>query len=166
MKVTSEGFRRGEARTADGRAKLAVVMGMAIARGDASAQVLISDMANKTATTVAQALQAQKLFKLMTPEGRISSLQRVLDDQKVKLQLRGKNNVAENLKFSDWVIRAAGLAETDDDMKQVRDAAMNELARQIPMNWKDRINSFRMLSMLANPRTHIRNMTPHERYYR
>ena len=156
--VTSDAFRRGGARTADGRAKLAVVMGMAVARNDVSAQVLIADMTNKTATNIGQALQAQKLFKLMTPEGRIGTLQRMLDDQKVALQRRGKNAVAENLKFSDWVIRAAGLAETEADMKQVRDAALNELAQQIPMNWKDRINSFRMLSMLANPRTHIRNV--------
>ena len=156
--VTSDAFRRGGARTADGRAKLAVVMGMAVARNDASAQVLIADMTNKTATNIGQALQAQKLFKLMTPEGRIGTLQRMLDDQKVALQRRGKNAVAENLKFSDWVIRAAGLAETETDMKQVRDAALDELAKQIPMNWKDRLTSFRMLSMLFNPRTHIRNV--------
>lgn len=156
--VTSDAFRRGGARTADGRAKLAVVMGMAVARNDASAQVLIADMTNKTATNIGQALQAQKLFKLMTPEGRIGTLQRLLDDQKVALQRRGKNAVAENLKFSDWVIRAAGLAETEADMKQVRDAALDELAKQIPMNWKDRLTSFRMLSMLFNPRTHIRNV--------
>lgn len=156
--VTSDAFRRGGARTADGRAKLSVVMGMAVARNDVSAQVLIADMTNKTVTNIGQALQAQKLFKLMTPEGRIGTLQRLLDDQKVALQRRGKNAIAENLKFSDWVIRAAGLAETEADMKQVRDAALNELAQQIPMNWKDRINSFRMLSMLFNPRTHIRNV--------
>ena len=156
--VTSETFRKGESKTADGRAKLAVTMGMAVARNDVSAQVLIADMTNKTATNIGQALQAQKLFKLMTPEGRIETLQRMLDDQKVALQRRGKNAVAENLKFSDWVIRAAGLAETEADQKMVRDAALNELAKQIPMNWKDRINSFRMLSMLANPRTHIRNV--------
>jgi hypothetical protein len=115
-------------------------------------------MTNKTATNVAQALQAQKLLKLMTPEGRIGTLQRMLDDQKLQLQRRGKNAVAENLKFSDWVIRAAGVAETESEMKQVRDAALNELAKQIPMNWKDRLTSFRMLSMLFNPRTHIRNI--------
>lgn len=155
MKITDNKF---NFRSADGQARMAVMMGMAIARGDIYGQVQIARQVNRQGTALGQALQSRKLFRLMTPEGRISMLARMLDDQKDELMSKGKVEEAEKLKFSDWLIRAAGAAENEGDMALVRQAAINELADQLPANFADRIRSLRMLSMLANPRTHIRNI--------
>jgi hypothetical protein len=63
-----------------------------------------------------------------------------------------------DLRFSDWIYQAASVATEEGDFDRVREAAVQELAEQVPANWRDRIRSLRMFSMLANPRTHVRNI--------
>ena len=152
QKVTDKNF---DYRSADGQARMLSVMGMAIAQNDITAQVAIADAYNKQGTTLGQALQSRKIFRLMTPEGRISTLQKMLSNTQDELNAKGTNI---NLKFSDWIYRAAAEATEEGDFAKVQQAAAAELAQQLPANWKDRFRSFRMFSMLANPRTHIRNV--------
>lgn len=150
-KVTSPNFNY---RSADGQAQIIAMMGMAVARGDVPGQVQLADTYNKQGTVLGQALQARKLWKMMTPEGRIGSLQKMLDYAQEELTKRGINT---ELTFSNWVYRAATAATEDGDMQRVYQMAGQELAKQIPANWRDKLRSIRMLSMLGNPRTHIRN---------
>lgn len=149
--VTKEDF---DYRSADGQARMVAVMGMAVARNDTMAQVALADAFNRQGTDLGRALQARKLFKLMTPAGRISTLQKMIDNYNVDL----KKNGDKEIKFSHWVYEAAAAAETADDFHQVLEVAAAELAAQLPISWKERLNSLRMVSMLANPRTHIRNL--------
>ena len=151
-KVTGKSF---DYRSADGQARMVAVMGLAAARNDVTAQVMLADAFNRQGTDLGRTLQSRKLFKLMTPAGRISLLQKMMEDQKDILGKQGKNI---ELKFSDWLIQAAAMAESDEDFRKVQAAAASELGEQIPANWKDRLRELRMLSMLANPRTHIRNI--------
>lgn len=150
--VTADDF---DYRSADGQARMVAVMGMANARNDAMAQAALADAFDRQGTDIGRMMQARKLFMLMTPEGRKQTLWNMLKRQQAELGRRGKNI---DLKFSDWIYQAAAAATNEEDMTKVRNAAINELAEQIPANWRDRIRSLRMLSMLANPRTHIRNI--------
>lgn len=151
-KVTNSSFNY---RTKDGQARMIAMMGMAAARNDSHAQVELLRDYGKQGTDIAQALQARKLFSLMTPEGRMLAMERMLNNAQDEINKKG---TSIKLVFSDWVYQAAAKAENAEDFEKVRKAAINELAEQIPANWKDRIRSLRMLSMLANPRTHIRNL--------
>ena len=153
QKVTAPGY---NFRSADGQARMIAMMGMAVARNDVPGQVQLSNTYNKQGTVLGQALQARKLWKLMTPEGRISSLEKMLEDTKAELDRRGIV-LDKPLKFSDWVYLAATAEQEDGDMQRLYQMAGHELAEQIPANWRDKIRSFRMLAMLGNPRTHIRN---------
>ena len=152
QKITSNDF---DYRSADGQARMVAVMGMAVAKGDTMTQVALADAFNRQGTDLGRALQARKLFRLMTPEGRISTLQKMLQNTQDQLNASGTN---VELKFSDWIYRAAAAATEEGDYQKVQDAAAEELARQIPVNWRDRLTAWRMLSMLGNPRTHIRNV--------
>ena len=152
QKVTSKTFNY---RTKDGQARTIAVMGMAVAKNDVNAQVMIADAYNKEGTSLGQALQARKLFRLMTPEGRIAAMRKMLSNAQDEINRKGSNI---ELAFSNWIYQAAANATEEGDFQKVKDAAAQELAQQIPANWKDRIRSLRMLSMLANPRTHIRNI--------
>lgn len=62
------------------------------------------------------------------------------------------------IKVSEELIRKF-LSQTDQDG---RDAVMKEIyqdvANQVPATWKDKWDAWRYLSMLANPRTHVRNI--------
>ena len=151
-KVTSDSF---DYRSADGQARMVAMMGLAAAKNDVIAQASLADAFNRQGTDLGRALQARKLFMLMTPEGRKSSLRKMLQNAKDEMGKQGKK---VDLKFSDWIYEAAAEAETQEDMRKVQQVALAELGEQLPSNWKDRLQTFRMLSMLANPRTHIRNI--------
>lgn len=49
-------------------------------------------------------------------------------------------------------------AETEEARAQALDAIYQSIADQIPADWREKWNAWRYLSMLANPRTHIRNI--------
>ena len=150
--VTADDF---DYRSADGQARMVAVMGLAAAKNDVMAQAALADAFMRQGTDLGRALQARKLFKLMTPEGRIATLEKTLQNAQKELNMKG---TTINLKFSDWILQAAAVAENDADFFRVQQAAFAELGKQIPANWRDRIRSIRMFSMLANPRTHIRNV--------
>jgi hypothetical protein len=152
QKVTGKRF---ASQTPDGQARTLATMAMAVAKGDIAAQIMIADAYNREGTTAGQTLQARKIFRLMTPEGRIATLRKMLTDEQSRMNAKGVN---VNLKFSDWIYRAAAAATEEGDFEKVQKAAAAELGEQLPQNWKDRLRSVRMLSMLGNPRTHIRNI--------
>ena len=72
-------------RTADGQAEMLAVMGMAVLKAEAGDEralqdeIDLADAYNKQGTDLGQALQARKLFRLMTPIGRKALLQREAD---------------------------------------------------------------------------------------
>ena len=147
-------------RSADGQARMLTVMSMAALKadsGDRSAlndELRLADAYNKQGTDLGRALQARKIFRMMTPVGRISYVQQMEDDINRDYARRGKDT---RVHLSEWVKQAAGNARTEEEFLEVRRRAAKELADQMPLNWKDRLRGWRMLSMLGNPRTHFRN---------
>ena len=145
--------------SADGQARMLTLMSMAALKGeqsgDHSAELLLSDMYNKQRTEVGRALQAGKIFRLMTPIGRKETLNRMADQINEEY---GRLGNERRVRLSDWTLEAAAVAETEEDFERVRKAATKELAEQMPANWKEKLTAWRMLSMLGNPRTHVRNL--------
>jgi hypothetical protein len=131
------------------------VMGMAVLKNDLSTELRLADAYNKQGTDLGRQLQARKIFRMMTPIGRQSVLQRMTDQINDELGRRGVNS---RVALSDWTLMAAAEAQTEEEFQRVQHAASQELAEQIPANWKDKLRGWRMLSMLGNPRTHIRNI--------
>ena len=156
--VTSSNF---DYRSADAQAKILSVMGMAAIRsetGDQNAmndELQLADAYNKQGTDIGRMLQARKIFRLMTPVGRQSVLQSQVDSINQQYEREGKTT---RVALSDWTLRAAAEATTEEDFARVQNAAASELAEQMPANWKEKLRAWRMVSMLANPRTHVRNI--------
>lgn len=156
--VLSPGF---DYRSADGQARMLTVMGMAALKaesGDRSAlndELRLNDAYNKQGTDIGRQLQARKIFRLMTPLGRRQALLNEVNRINTDFANRGKDT---QVHLSDWTMKAAESAQTEQDFEKVQKAAEAELASQIPANWKEKLQTWRMLSMLGNPRTHIRNV--------
>lgn len=112
-----------------------------------------------TASTraAAQALQAQRLVKRMSPQGQLYAAQRTVQNLQRKLAEK-YGDTAPGLEI-DTALAEEFLAAADQD---ARDAVMAEIykdiGRQIPATWQDKWNAWRYLAMLGNPRTHIRNI--------
>lgn len=145
--------------SADGQARMLTLMSMAALKGeqtgDHSAELILADLFNKQGTEAGRALQARKIFRLMTPVGRKAALKGMADQINEQYGRKGSNR---RVALSDWTLQAAAAAETEEDFQKVRDAAAKELAEQMPANWKEKLQAWRMLSMLGNIRTHVRNI--------
>ena len=150
--VTSESF---DYRSADGQARMLTVMGMAALRNDEATELRIANAYNSQGTDIARALQARKIFRLMTPLGRRMTLQQEV--ARINQDYINSNKDTR-VALSEWTLKAAEEAKTEEDFAKVQQQAEQELAEQMPANWKDKLRTWRMLSMLANPRTHVRNV--------
>ena len=66
--------------------------------------------------------------------------------------------MGDDIRLNDELVQNY-LSAADED---ARFAALNEIykdiANQIPQNWYDKLNAWRYFAMLANPRTHVRNV--------
>ena len=144
--------------TAEGQAQMVAAIGMAAAQNDTYGQVALADAYDRQGTDLGRALQLRNIWRLMTPEGRKKSLKNMVDKLNIELKTKGKKGKDGDLKLSEWIYEAAAMAEDEGEMERVRKAAKQELAEQLPANWKDRVRSFRIFAMLANPRTHVRNV--------
>lgn len=123
-------------------------------RGDTeTATQLIADVA-ALGTEMGQAVQALRLIKRMTPEGRLLMLERTVSRINGKLAEEGKPPVALDTKYRDEMLRQ----EDVEGMDRVQTDALMDISEQMPSTLADKINAWRYLSMLGNPRTHIRNI--------
>jgi hypothetical protein len=72
-----------DAISADGQARMLTLMSMAALKGeqtgDHTAELTLADMFNKQGTEAGRALQARKMFRLMTPIGRMATLNKMAD---------------------------------------------------------------------------------------
>ena len=106
-------------------------------------------------TKLGQGIQALRLLKKMTPEGRLYYAQKMVDHLNKDLadQLKGqKIEIGHDL--AQRLLKASSMEEAD----QISDLIMKHVAEQVPATWLDKWNAWRYLSMLGNPRTHIRNL--------
>lgn len=123
-------------------------------RGDTeTATQLIADVA-ALGTEMGQAVQALRLIKRMTPEGRLLMLERTVNRINGKLAEENKPLVALNPQFREEMLRQ----EDVEGMDRVQTDALMNISEQMPSTLADKINAWRYLSMLGNPRTHIRNI--------
>lgn len=109
------------------------------------------------ATRAGQTVQAMRLIKKMTPEGQLYYLQKSLDSVQKDLKRRFKNKAPE-LEISEELAKELLEAKSQEEIDAAEQKIFVEIANQIPSTWMDKWDSWRYLAMLANPRTHIRNV--------
>lgn len=130
---------------------------LAAKNGDtATAMELAGDLA-RIATESGQNLQAQRLLKRMTPEGKLYYAQQTVDsfNRQLKQQL---GDGFQDIKIPEELARPLMEAK---DAKAQNDAMQNiyqYVADQLPTDWGTRWNAWRYLAMLSNPATHVRNV--------
>ena len=105
----------------------------------------------------AQAVQATRILKSMSPEGQLYGVQRSVGNLQEELKKKyGKNapdlridpNLAENL------LKAKDQKARDEATKEL----FRDIGRQMSSRFVDKWNAWRYLAMLGNPRTHVRNI--------
>ena len=108
-------------------------------------------------TRAGQKVQALRLLKRTTPEGKLYYIRKAIDNIQNDLnKSRGKK--APQIEIDEALAQGLLDAKTEADANAAIDAIYDDVANQIPATLGDRLNAWRYFAMLGNPRTHIRNV--------
>ena len=131
----------------------------AIKRGDTqTAGALIEDVAI-LGTELGQKVQALSIIKRLTPEGQLRMLQRTVERGKTR-EDKAYEGVEITQEMIDKILKTYGKDGTFDQAKlnEAVEDAKQKIADQMKVTVMDKVNAWRYLSMLGNPKTHIRNL--------
>lgn len=111
----------------------------------------------------ARATQAMRILKQLTPEGRLYMLQKEvskINEQQGRLpkELLDATSGKPEITIDESLADAYLNAETDQDRQAALKNIYQNIADQMPADWKMKWNAWRYMAMLANPRTHVRNI--------
>jgi hypothetical protein len=107
-------------------------------------------------TNAGQSVQAARLLKSMTPEGRIFTIQRMISN--LEAQVNKNLKKPKELNVPDNLLDAYQNAETESAQKAALDNIYRNVAEQIPATLREGLQQWRYFSMLANPSTHLKNI--------
>ena len=117
---------------------------------------ILTDLADSVRSG-AQSTQVMHLLQKLTPQGQLYGIQRTVQNLKQELAERYKDK-APDLTLNEDLVSNFLSAETDAERASALDAIYQDVANQMPARWIDKLNAWRYLSMLGNPRTHVRNI--------
>lgn len=119
-------------------------------RGDYNnALEVSSDLATMLSET-GRTLQAAQIAKRLSPEGRLRIV--------AKIQDRVKKQTGIDIKLKDTTLKKISDAKTEKDITRSLHDASVEIYDQVPATWMDKLNAWRYMAMLTNPKTHVRNI--------
>ena len=101
-------------------------------------------------------VQAAQLLKRSGSVGMAYSLQRTVDKLNRDLATRRRNFTP--ISVPDELMSALAQAKTEADMDAATAAIVTYCADKIPPTWGGRLQAWRMMAMLGNVRTHVRNV--------
>ena len=105
----------------------------------------------------AQAVQAARILKTLTPDGQLYLVQRSVQNLQEELNRRYGDGT-HTLTIDEGLAEAYRNAETEEAREQALTDIYRQVAAQVPATWRDKWNAWRYLAMLGNPRTHVRNI--------
>ena len=136
-----------------------VLYNNAVSSGDYVTALNILDSMVKTSRDAAQAMQAVNILNKFSPETRLYCICRGIDGIKSQVQKKyGKK--APDIEIDEALLTDYVQKMRSGDTEAAETAWENiqqNIADQIPASWVDKLNAWRYLAMLGNPRTHIRN---------
>lgn len=123
--------------------------------GDSKATAEILNLYAQMETAAGQAVQAASILRKLSPSDQLYAAQRDVIELEKTLQKKYKDL---ELTIDPALIEAFQQQTTQEGRDQVLDKIYQNVADQVPATWKDKWNAWRYLAMLANPRTHVRNV--------
>lgn len=108
--------------------------------------------------SAAQALQATRILKKLSPETQLYQVQRSVKNLQEEINKRYGDKKSPELKIdqelAERFLRAKDQTERDNVLTDI----YRDIGRQMPSRFIDKWNAWRYLAMLGNARTHIRNI--------
>ncbi len=130
----------------------------AIAEGDYNAASDILVALTAVETNAGQTVQAARLMKSLTPEGRIFTVQKMVSNLEAQINQRRSANKQIEIDVPDALLEAYQNAATADAQEAALQNIYQNVADQIPTSLGEAAQQWRYFSMLANPSTHAKNI--------
>lgn len=124
-------------------------------QGDIEAASDVIKKVSMQLTEAGRGVNAAKMLMRTTPAGRVKAAQGLTEKLTERYSKRLKGN---EITLSDETIKRINDAKTEKEILDANEAARVEIWNQIPASWGEKFNAWRYISMLANPKTHIRNI--------
>ena len=124
--------------------------------------MLAADLIMDTAilgTELGRKTQILSMIQRLTPEGQLKHFQKIVKRAKAKGE-KSFQNVEITLEMVDLILKAYNQDGTYDqaDLNSRVEQFKQKVADQLTTSKAEKINAWRYLSMLGNPKTHIRNL--------
>ena len=126
--------------------------------GDTATALTILNNMVEHQRSAAQALQATRILKKLSPETQLYQVQRSVKNLQEEINKRYGDKKSPKLKIdrelAERFLRAKDQKERDNVLTDI----YRDIGRQMPSRFIDKWNAWRYLAMLGNARTHIRNI--------
>lgn len=126
--------------------------------GDTATALTILNNMVEHQRSAAQALQATRILKKLSPETQLYQVQRSVKNLQEEINKRYGDKKSPKLKIDQELakrfLRAKDQTERDNALTDI----YRDIGRQMPSRFIDKWNAWRYLAMLGNARTHIRNI--------
>ena len=121
------------------------------------ARKLVMEEASKSAVKMRN---MRKLWSAMPKEEKIYDLQKLVKDTQAMIDKNGQNKNGEHiLKLDEELMKQFDAAENNSSKQgELFDEIVKDLARQTPRKFRDKITSYRNISMLLSVPTNLRNI--------
>lgn len=111
----------------------------------------------KSQRNAAQALQATRILKTLSPETQLYGAQKSVEGLTAELKKRYGDDIPD-LKINPALAEKFLRATTDKGRVEAMQEIYRDIGRQMPSRFIDKFNAWSYLAMLGNFRTHVRNI--------
>lgn len=126
--------------------------------GDVQTAITILDQMVAHQRSAAQALQATRILKKLSPETQLYQVQRSVENLQEELNERFGEKGGPVLKVDEELAEQFMRAKDQEERDAVLKDIYRDIGRQMPSTFRDKWNAWRYLAMLCNARTHVRNI--------
>lgn len=130
----------------------------AVNSGDTKTALTVLDYMIQHQRNAAQALQATRILKKLSPETQLYQIQRSVENLQEELNKRYGDKKAPKIVIPQELADRYRKAQTQEERDEVMKDIYRDVGRQMPSRFIDKWNAWRYLAMLGNPRTHVRNV--------
>ncbi|MBP3706259.1 MAG: hypothetical protein J6J13_03290 [Clostridia bacterium] len=111
------------------------------------------------ATRAGQTVQAFSLLKRLDGVGQLYYVQKAVNNLNNELMNKFKSGKdVPQIVIDETLALQLASSKTAADFEITYQAILTDIASQVPATWIDKLNAWRYFAMLANPKTHIKNL--------
>jgi hypothetical protein len=127
-------------------------------RGDVDSFFSIATDLQMATTDAGRAVQILNVLKELKGVGSAYYMQRYVERLNNQYDDQIQSGKMQPITVPQELMDQLARAKTVDEINAAEDAVGKEIARQLPLTWKARLNNWRHLSMLGSPLTQFRNL--------